>query len=103
MNALSKRIWVGLMAALLLHPLAAQRGGLNYAPRPAVYSVVSVDVDARLVRLRASDGRTGDVYVADEVFDVSTLKSGDKVRVDFLMPNDAANEQLRAASVWLEK
>ena len=105
MNTLNKRVCVGLLAALLWQPLFAQRmvgGGLNYAPRPAVYAVLSVDADARTVQLRAADGRTGNVYVDEAVFDVSTLKPGDKIRVDFVVP-DATNKSLRAASVWLEK
>jgi hypothetical protein len=100
-----RRLCVGLLAALLWQPLLAQRmvgGGLNYAPKPAVYDVLSVDADARTVQLRAADGRTGTVYVAEEVFDVSTLKAGDKIRVDFVVP-DASNKSLRAASVWPEK
>jgi hypothetical protein len=105
MNTLNKRVCVGLLAAMLLQPLFAQRmvgGGLNYAATPAVYAVISVDADARTVQLRAADGRTGNVHVAEEVYDVSTLKSGDKIRVDFVVP-DATNKQLRAASVWPEK
>jgi len=100
-----RRLCVGLLAALLWPPLLAQRmvgGGLNYAPKPAVYDVLSVDADERTVQLRAADGRTGTVHVAEEVFDVSTLKAGDKIRVDFVVP-DASNKSLRAASVWLEK
>ena len=80
----------------------AQGGGLNYAPRPAVYSVIEVDSDARTVRLRALDGRTGVVLVADGVYDLSTLQPGDRIRVDFVVP-DAANGALRAAAVWPEK
>jgi hypothetical protein len=105
MNALNRRVRVGLLAALLWQPLFAQRmvgGGLNYAPRPAVYAVLSVDADAGTVQLRAADGRTGNVYVDEAVFDVSTLKPGDKIRVDFVVP-DETNKGLRAASVWLEK
>ncbi len=106
MSPLRKRICVGLLAALLAAPSVAQRmvgGGLNYAPKPAVYVVVAVDADARTVQLRRiADGRTGSVAVAAEVYDVSTLKAGDKIRVDFVVP-DAANKSLRAASVWPEK
>ena len=102
MNPFIKRICFGLLAAMLLQPLAAQRmvgGGLNYAPRPAVYAVISVDADARTVQLRAADGRTGAVYVGDDVYDLSKLKPGDKIRVDFVVP-DATNKKLSAASVW---
>jgi hypothetical protein len=105
MKSRNKRLCVGLLAAMLCMPLLAQRmvgGGLNYSPRPAVYAVISVNADARTVQLRAADGRTGNVYFAEEVFDVSTLRPGDKVRVDFVVP-DETNKSLRAATVWLEK
>ena len=107
-----ERICVVLLAAMLLQPVMAQQPGtgegegqrmqggrLNYAPRPAVYAVLSIDAGARTVQLRAADGRTGAVYVADEVYDLSKLKPGDKIRVDFVAP-DATNKSLRAASVW---
>jgi len=105
MRALNRRVCVALPAALLWQPLFAQRmagGGLNHSPRPAVYTVISVDADERTVQLRAADGRTGTVFVAEEVFDVSSLKPGDKIRVDFVVP-DETNKGLRAASVWVEK
>jgi hypothetical protein len=113
MGTLAKRICCGLLAAMLLQPVFAQRagggggqrvqgGGLNYAPRPAVYYVIEVDSDARTVRLRALDGRTGVVHVADGVYDLSTLQPGDRIRVDFVVP-DGVNGALQAAAVWPEK
>ncbi len=105
MRTLDKRVCIGLLAALLWQPMFAQRmagGGLNYSPRPAVYAVISIDPDERTVQLRAADGRTGTVYVDEAVFDVSTLKPGDKIRVDFVVP-DGTNKGLKAASVWPEK
>jgi hypothetical protein len=105
MSTLNKRVCVGLLAAMLLQPVFSQRmvgGGLNYAPRPAVYAVLSVDPDERTVLLRAADGRTGTVYVAQEVYDLSTLKPGDKIQVNFVVP-DATNKRLSAASVWPAK
>ena len=72
---------------------------MNYSPVPAVYDVISIDRDDRMVQLRAADGRTGNVYVAEGVFDLATLKPGDKIRVDFVKP-DGANKGLKAASVW---
>jgi hypothetical protein len=101
-----------MLIALPVHHAVAQRvgdgdgagrrmqgGGINYAPQPDVYSVISVDSYARTVQMRAADGRTGDVYVAEGVYDLSTLKAGDKIRVDFVVP-DAMNSRLSAASVW---
>ena len=117
MRTLTKRICFGLLAAMLLQPVLAQRAGggggdgagqrtqggaINYAPQPAVYSVTSVDAKGRTVRLRAQDGRTGVVHVAENVYDLSKLKAGDKIRVDFVVP-DATNSKLNAASIWPEK
>ena len=121
MRILTKRICLGLLAAMLWQPLLAQRAGggggggggdgggqrtqggaINYAPQPAVYAVISVDAKGHAVRLRAQDGRTGVVQVADNVYDLSKLKAGDKIRVDFIVP-DATNSKLRAASIWPEK
>ena len=102
MRTFNRRVCIGVLATLPWHPLLAQRmvgGGLNYAPRPAVYVVVSLDRDDRMVRLRAADGRTGDVFFPEGVFDLSTLKSGDQIRVDFVAP-DKAKKGLTAASVW---
>lgn len=105
MKTLDRRVCLGLLAALPWQPLFAQRmvgGGLNYAPLPAVYAVVSMDRDDRKVRLRAADGRTGDVFFPEGVFDLATLKAGDQIRVDFVAP-DKATKGLTAASAWLVK
>ena len=102
MRTLNRRACIGLLAALPWQPLLAQRmvgGGLNYAPVPAVYDVVSLNREARMVRLRAADGRTGDVFFPEGVFDLSTLKSGDQIRVDFVKP-DKDDKGLKAASAW---
>ena len=115
MKTLVKPICVGLLAATLSQPVLAQPaggagdgsqrmqgGGINYAPQAAVYSVTSIDTRGRTVRLRAADGRTGLVQVGEGVYDLSTLKAGDKIRVDFVVP-DATDSKLRAASIWPEK
>ena len=120
MKTLGRRLWLGGLAAALLAPALAQVGsgsgggpgggvgggrrnvdgqGINYAPEPAVYAVLSVDADARTVQLRAANGRTGVVQVGASVYDLSKLKAGDKIKVDFLVP-DEKNKELRAASIW---
>jgi hypothetical protein len=102
MRTFNRRVCIGLLASLPWQPLLAQRmvgGGLNYAPRPAVYAVVSLNRDDRMVRLRAADGRTGDVLFPEGVFDLSTLKAGDQIRVDFVKPGQA-DKGLTAASAW---
>lgn len=105
MRALDRRACIALLAALPWQPSLAQRmvgGGLNYAPAPAVYAVISINKDARMVRLRAADGRTGDVFFPEGVFDLSTLKSGDQIRVDFVKP-EKGDKGLKAASAWAVK
>ena len=105
MRTLDRRACIGLLAALPSQSLFAQRmvgGGLNYAPLPAVYAVISMNREARKVRLRAADGRTGDVFIPEGVFDLTTLKAGDQIRVDFVAPDKAKNG-LTAASVWAVK
>jgi hypothetical protein len=99
MRTLHNRLCVALLAALLWQPVGA---ALNYAPRPAVYTVIMVEPGGRSLRLRAADGRTGSIDVAQEVFDLSTLKPGDKIRVDFAKP-DGTSKRLRAVSIWPEK
>jgi hypothetical protein len=115
MKALTRLVCCALLVALPVHHAIAQRtgasdsagqrmkgGGINYAPEPDVYSVISIDSYARTIRMRAADGRTGDVHVPEGVYDLSTLKAGDRIRVDFVVP-DSMNSRLSAASVWAEK
>ncbi len=98
MKALNRRVCIGLFAATLVQAARAQ---INNAPRPAVYSVISIDTDAFTVTLRGPDGWTGVVYVDEQIYDLSKLNPGDKIRVDFIEPNDKnTNKKLRAASIW---
>lgn len=72
----------------------------TYAPGSSgVFEVISVQASNRIVRLRANDGKTGDVSVAEHVYDLSKLKAGDKLKVDFLLA-DEANPKLSAAGIW---
>lgn len=73
----------------------------NYAPAATgIFEVVSVQASDRVIRLRASDGKTLDVSVAEHVYDVSKLKAGNKLKVDFFQP-DEENSKVSAAGVWL--
>lgn len=72
----------------------------SHAPMTtSVFEVLSVRSSDRVIRLRGGDGKTADVHVQEHVYDVSKLKAGDKVRVDFLQP-DEGDRRLRAAGVW---
>jgi len=72
----------------------------NYPPAAAgIFEVISVNAADGLVRLRASDGKALDVSVADHVYDLSKLKAGDKLKVDFFQPGEA-NSKVSAAGIW---
>jgi hypothetical protein len=72
----------------------------SYAPlTTSVFKVLSVRRSDRVIRVLGADGRTADVRVAEHVYDVAKLKSGDAIRVDFFQP-DNGDVTLRAAGVW---
>lgn len=72
----------------------------SYAPMTtSVFEVLSVRASDRVIRLRGKDGKTADVFVQEHVYDVSKLKAGDKVKVDFFQP-DEGDTRIRAAGVW---
>jgi hypothetical protein len=112
--------WAVVLAAALAAPAAAQRPGggdrgnrgervrppdsipaiESYAPMTtSVFEVLAVRPADRVVRLRGRDGRAADVHVQEHVFDVTRLKPGDKVKVDFFQP-DEGDARLRAAGLW---
>ena len=81
-------------------PLTTVPAVESYAPAAAgVFEVISVQASDRVVRLRASDGKALDVSVAEHVYDLSKLKAGDKLKVDFFQP-DEANPKVSAAGIW---
>lgn len=87
------------------HPGGAVRpgrfyeGGMNYAPAAGVFKVNAVDTRENIVKLSDADGRTADVYVNPRSFDLTTLKPGDEVAVDFFVPDDN-DDRLEAASIY---
>jgi len=66
---------------------------------PGVFVVRAVDDRENIVQLTGAEGRTGSVYVPDDVFDVSELKPGDEIVVDFVVPADG-DARLVAAAIW---
>ena len=108
-----------LLATAVLGSAEAQRAGGNrgdrgdrmlrpgtipadesYAPMATgVLEVLSVRPSDRVIRLRDKEGKTADVRVQEHVYDVSKLKAGDKVKVDFFQPVEG-DTQLRAAGLW---
>lgn len=112
---IARWICFGLLAVMPVLPAHGQQasgadgaghrmvgGGINYAARPAVYSVIWIDSIARTVQLRAQDGRTSLVRVSEIVYDLSKLRPGDKIRVDFLVP-DGTTSNVIAAYIWPEE
>ena len=72
----------------------------NYAPMAiGMHEVLSVRPADRVMRLRDKEGKAADVHVQEHVYDLSKLKPGDKVKVDFFQPVEG-DTQLRAAGVW---
>jgi hypothetical protein len=64
-----------------------------------VHEVLSVRAADRVMRLRDKEGKEADVHVQPHVYDLSKLKPGDKVRVDFFRPTQG-DPRVRAAGVW---
>jgi hypothetical protein len=108
------KLWKGLLLALFvatatpgLHaqrmegdgPRHNQGGGVNLAPQPAVYTVISTDSYAQTVQMRAQNGNVLNVYVGEGIYDISKLNVGDKIQVNFLEPDGLSNK-LAAANIW---
>src|SRR5262245_47678284 len=74
-------------------------GGVPAGPLPGVFSVLAVDAKADTLRLRDDGGRTGVVHVDPDLFDIESLKGGDQVEVDFLVPGPGST-RLEAAGLW---
>jgi hypothetical protein len=78
---------------------ARDSGGVAAGPLPGVFVVVAVDSRAGTLQLRDEGGRTGVVHVDPELFDLESLKAGDKVEVDFLLRGPDSTK-LEAAGIW---
>jgi hypothetical protein len=64
-----------------------------------VHEVLSVRPADRVMRLRDKEGKEADVHVQEHIYDLSKLKPGDKVKVDFFQPTQG-DPRVRAAGVW---
>ena len=103
----SKLLTLATLVALILSaPLQAQMrdrnqgGGVNLAPSDPVLQVVSVDSYSRVVKMRDANGKTLDVQVGEGIYDLSKLKIGDKVQVNFLEPDGLGSNKVKAANIW---
>ena len=77
-----------------------QGGGVNLAQNDPVLQVVSIDSYGRVVKMRDANGKTLDVQVGEGIYDLSKLKIGDKVQVNFLEPDGLGSNKVKAASIW---
>ena len=77
-----------------------QGGGVNLAPNDPVLQVVSIDSYGRVVKMRDANGKTLDVQVGEGIYDLSKLKIGDKVQVNFLEPDGLGSNKVKAASIY---
>lgn len=84
---------------LPMRPGRLYEGGTNYAPAAGVFKVEAVNTRENIIRLGDGEGRSADVYVNPRMFDLSTLKAGDQVAVDFFVPGDN-DDRLEAASIY---
>lgn len=82
-----------------LGPGRFDQGGVASGALPGIYVVVEVDTKESALRLRDEGGRTGLVYVNEDMFDLATLKAGDEVEVDFMVPDPGSN-RLEAGGIW---
>jgi hypothetical protein len=73
--------------------------GTSRAPVLGVFIVRAVSERDNMVQLSDADGRTAGVLVPPEVFDLSELKPGDEIAVDFVIP-ESKDAHLKAAGVW---
>ena len=73
--------------------------GLAGAPTPGVFTVNAVRARDNILQLRDDSGLSADVYVDPDLFDLSTLQTGDQIAVDFFVPEDN-DDRLEAASIW---
>lgn len=64
-----------------------------------IFKVVSIDTYAGTLRLEAADGSVSTVKVPDGVYDLTKLSAGDRIQVNFYVP-DAMNPGLRASAIW---
>ena len=75
--------------------------GVNRTLPPGIFVVRTVNAREKMVQLSDVDGRTARVLVEPAVFDLTKLKSGDQVLVDFVAPA-STKAPLKAAGMWVQ-
>ncbi len=74
-------------------------GGVATGALPGVYVVVAVDTRSDTLQLRDETGRAGVVHVKEHTFELESLKAGDEVEVDFVVP-EPGSTRLEAGGLW---
>lgn len=74
-------------------------GVASAAALPGTFTVVSVNRMQNMLKLRDDGGRNADVFVRPDLYDLSTLKPGDEVAIDFLVP-DGGETRLAAGAIF---
>jgi hypothetical protein len=94
-------LFAGITATDALAQLDERRyskGGGGGSP-VAVFQIMAIDTDTRTLKLKAADGSVSSVKVPDGVYDLSKLNVGDRIQVNFYVP-DAMNPGVRASAIW---
>jgi len=79
-------------------PHRNQNNGVANPLANGVFTVVSVEPYGRTVEMQGPTG-TVKVHVGEGIYDISKLKPGEQVQVNFLVP-DGLSTKLSAASIW---
>ena len=78
-----------------------QTGGVASQPNNGVFQVISIDSYNRAVQMQGSGGSPFTVYVGEDIYDISKLKPGDRIQVNFLVPDGLGDpNKLKAANIW---
>lgn len=82
-----------------LVPGRFHQSGVASGALPGVYVVLEVDKKSETLQLRDESGRTALVHVNEDLFDLDSLKAGDEVEVDFMVP-EPGSAKLEAGGLW---
>lgn len=89
----------GIRGERVLRPRAIPAEERQAPMAIGVHEVVSVRAADGVMRLRDKEGKEADVHVQPHIYDLSKLKPGEKVKVDFFQPTQG-DPRVRAAGVW---
>jgi hypothetical protein len=73
--------------------------GVASGALPGLFVVVAVNAKDDTLQLRDEGGRTDTVHVNGDMFDLESLKPGDEVEVDFVLPQPGG-AKFEAGNIW---